>query len=234
MSFRTIYGALTRGSLLEEAFECAEALHDHTHRMFTMASKAVFEHDTVHVEAVVREDREVNKGLITIRRKVMEYLSVAAVPNISACLILSNMAVDYERIGDYCKNIAQLLERYPARLEKEPYVSRLSEIKDNIEQMFDLTKEATAKDDTDMARTVLNLHDRNKEIHNQIADGLNNDTEITVREAIVVAKLGGFYRRVSAHLGNISTGILRPFPKMGFLSSGNNIDDLYFSRPSVD
>lgn len=217
MGFKAFYDLLTKGTLLEEAFDESEVIHDLTNQMFSQSMKALIEYDKEITKEVIRTDKMVNAEFIKIRRKLFEYLSISAAPNVSACLILSNVAIDYERIGDYCKNIAQLIEWYPVEFREGKYRDWIIEIGDNIQTMFITTKIALINEDEESAQESIASHAKVKEIHSLIVEALNNDTEISVKEAIVIAKVGGFLRRVSAHLGNICTGVLRPFPRMGFL-----------------
>jgi phosphate transport system protein len=236
MGFKSFYDLLTKGTLLEEAFDESEHIHDLTSQMFSQSITALLEHDKKLTKEIVTTDKEVNREFINIRRKLFEYLSISAAPNVSACLILSNVAIDYERIGDYCKNIAQLVEWYPVEFRDGQYKEKILAIRKNIETMFTHTKSALINEDEELAQETIALHGKVKEIHKEIVDALNNDSEISVREAIVIAKAGGYLRRVSAHLGNICTGVLRPFPRMGFLKKiGREIEtEDAFSRPNLD
>ncbi len=225
MSFKSFYDLLSKGTLLEEAFDESEHIHDLTNQMFSQSTQALITHDKELTSEVVRTDKVVNAEFIKIRRKLFEYLSISAAPNVSASLILSNIAIDYERIGDYCKNIAQLVEWYPIEINEGKYRDWVLEIRDNIQHMFNSTKKALIDEDEELAKEVIARHGKVKEIHTEIVRALNTDTDISVREAIVVAKVGGYLRRVSAHLGNICTGVFRPFPRMGFLKkTGREIE----------
>lgn len=236
MGFRSFYNLLTKGTLLEEAFDESEQIHDLVSEMFSKSIRALIEHDNELTNEIIKTDKLVNAEFINIRRKLFEYLSISAAPNVSACLILSNVAIDYERIGDYCKNIAQLVEWYPMEFREGKYLDWIVDIRENIQKMFTFTKEALLNEDEELAREVIGIHGKIKEIHTEIVQALNTDTEISVREAIVIAKVGGYLRRVSAHLGNICTGVLRPFPRMGFLKkTGREIEtEDVFSRPKLD
>jgi len=237
MGFKSLYNFLTKGTLLEEAFEENDHVHDLTYEMFLQSIQALIEHDKKLRDEVIKTDKIVNREFIKIRRKLFEYLSISAAPNISACLILSNVAIDYERIGDYCKNIAQLVEWYHVKFKKDRYLEWIVTMRDCIDRMFKSTREAMTEEDSEVAEQVLGEHAKIKEIHAEILKALTMDQEITVKEAIVIAKVGGFLRRVSAHLGNICTGVLRPFPKMGFLKKPNvdvlREEELY-SRSNLD
>ena len=236
MPYKTFYNLLTKGSLLEEAFGESDHIHDLTHRMFTQSLKALLEHHEPSCIDVVHTDRLVNAKFVSIRRKLFEYLSISSAPNVSASLILSNVTIDYERIGDYCKNIAQLIEWHPSELKRDRYYDWIVTMRDWIERMFGLTKEAMLKENEEMARESVGLHGKIKDTHHQIIHALNDDTTISVREAIVIAMVGGHLRRVSAHLANICTGILRPFPSMGFLTEAKNEydEEKILSRPKFD
>ncbi len=236
MGFKSFYELLSKGTLLEEAFDESEHIHDLTTQMFSESIKALIDHNQMTCEKVVKTDKEVNAQFINIRRKLFEYLSISAAPNVSACLILSNVAIDYERIGDYCKNIAQLVDWYPIDFNEGKYRDWVLEMSDTIKHMFSSTKEALINEDEKLAQEVIGMHGKVKEIHTEIVKALNSDNDISVREAIVVAKVGGYLRRVSAHLGNICTGVLRPFPRMGFLKkTGREIEsEDVFARTKLD
>jgi hypothetical protein len=45
---------------------------------------------------------------------------------------------------------------------------------------------------------------------------LNEDEKILTTNAISYALLTGYFRRINAHLANICTGVLHPFPALGF------------------
>ncbi|UCE36325.1 MAG: hypothetical protein JSW00_12420 [Thermoplasmata archaeon] len=216
MSFKRIYDALTKAPLLEKAYNDAWKMHALVKEMFEESSKCLIGCDISVAKKLSLEDKRINKAEKKIRREVMEYLAVTTAPNLSASLILISIVIDYERIGDLCKNIAQVCIEYPADFDDEEYVKDINEIKNNLSKMFDLTLVAIEQSDTEKAKEAIGIHDNIKEIHNSIIKRLNEDEKISTTNAISYALLTGYFRRINAHLANICTGVLYPFPALGF------------------
>ena len=135
---------------------------------------------------------------------------------LNASLILISIVIDYERIGDLCKNIAQACIEYPADFADEEYARDINKIISNLSKMFDLTLAAIEKSDPEKAKEAISHHDKVKVIHNNIIKRLNEDEAVSTTNAIGYAMLTGYLRRINAHLANICTGVLHPFPSLGF------------------
>lgn len=216
MSFKRIYDALTKAPLLEKAYNNAWEMHKLAKEMFEESTKCLIGCDVSVAKKLSLEDKRINKSEKKIRRKVMEYLAVTTTPNLGASLILISIVIDYERIGDLCKNIAQLCIEYPADFGDEAYVKDINEIKDGLFEMFDLTLIAIEQSDSGKAKQAIVLHNKIKRIHHSIIKKLNQDEKISTTNAISYALLTGYFRRINAHLANICTGVLHPFPALGF------------------
>jgi phosphate uptake regulator len=216
MSFKSIYDALTKAPLLENAYNDASEMHKLAKEMFEESTKCLIGCDVDVAKKLGLEDKRINKREKRVRRKVMEYLAVTSAPNLNASLVLISIVIDYERIGDLCKNIAQLCIEYPADFGEEDYSKDINLMKDNISKMFDLTLVAMEQSDEEKAKEVIAIHDKVKGIHNSIIKKLNEDDKISTTNAISYALLTGYFRRINAHLANICTGVLHPFPALGF------------------
>ena len=112
--FRNIWDALKKNPLIDESYEIMDDLHNQTGKMFIIAIKALMDQDA-DPEEVIKMDKEVNKNVQRARRKVFEYFSLSSVPNIHGGLILISLVIDYERIGDYAKDLANIREEYDFR-----------------------------------------------------------------------------------------------------------------------
>ncbi len=70
--------------------------------------------------AVKARDKEINKFHRDIRRKVMTHLVMQKDSiDVPTGLVLINMVVDIERVGDYCKNILDLAISTPKTFKAE-------------------------------------------------------------------------------------------------------------------
>ena len=105
---------------------------------------------------------------------------------------------------------------YPADFGDEEYAIAINQIKNNLSKMFDLTLVAIEKSDPEKAKEAISHHDKVKVLHNDIIKKLNEDANISTTNAISYAMLTGYFRRINAHLANIATSVLHPFPALGF------------------
>ena len=97
-------------SLLSQAWEDSISMLNLSHAVFLKSLDSFNSNDSKEeVKALKREDKKINDYQMTVRRKVLTHFSLETnsrqVPN---GLILVDMVVDIERIGDYCKNISDL------------------------------------------------------------------------------------------------------------------------------
>jgi phosphate transport system protein len=66
--------------------------------------------------------------------------------------------IDIERIGDYCKNMFELVEIYPEKLDEDSYIQRLKEMSEEISHEFDVTYLAFKEADEEKAEYVMKKH----------------------------------------------------------------------------
>ena len=226
MSFRRIYDAMTRGPLIVEAFGKVEDMHDLTRDNFQNACECFIGKDTAScASSISAEDKKINKMEMEIRKQVFEYLAVSSTPNVNASLILVSTVIDYERIGDLSKNISQLPILFPCEIEEDEYIQQAKKMRNNIIEIFNLTKAAVRDGDLEKAQRAIRLHDENKEIHNQILEKLNEDASLSAKKGIIYALLSYYLRRINGHLGNISSTAINSFPKMGFTGNMKDLDE---------
>jgi len=58
---------------------------------------------------IYQHDQEINKLEQTIRTQLLEHLTLRPGVDISACLVLMSVVKDAERLGDYCKNLIDVV-----------------------------------------------------------------------------------------------------------------------------
>ncbi len=83
------------------------------------------------------KDVEVNMLERTIRKHVVAHLSVRVnTPDLPYCLLLMSLVKDVERIGDYAKNLSEVVDIYPGELPDDDIVAELREIRSAVEAGF--------------------------------------------------------------------------------------------------
>ncbi len=218
MPFKKLLDALTKGPALEQAFEDAGLMHDKAKKLFDLSWEIALGEKEMSHEKLHMKDIKINKLERQVRREIYQYLVVASKPNINASLILISIVIDYERIGDLASNIAEINDFYDFKLKNSKYLKELCSMKEDIKELFDLTLKAFDRDDEVAAKRALELHDEVKEKHGKLLVKLNKDEDLSAPEAMMVSSLAYYLRRINAHLSNINTTVVLPFPSMGFAS----------------
>jgi phosphate uptake regulator len=223
MPFRKLFLDFIKGKdLLKGANEEALLMLEQTRDMFRHTISLVMDAipDGVNIYEL---DQAINLSEIDIRRKVLEHLSLGSSIDVPACLILSSIVIDIERIGDFAKNLFELSQLHPGKLEDDDYVSVLRQVRDRTLESFELTLEALREADNEGAMRVMNNHAENAKTCDAILTEMAADDSLRTRHAIVLALLTRYLKRVSAHLSNIASSVANPYHRIGFRRE-NDID----------
>ncbi len=150
-----------------------------------------------------------------MRREILTYLALNSAPNLNASLVLDNMVNDFEKIGDYVKDIADLASTYPAKIP-EKYIGEVMEMKKSLNELFDLTKEAVFNSDEKKAKKAIKKYIDLKNKVKEIKMKTFKSKDFSAKEAATIISIFGFFRRIGLHLQNTCSSVLVPFPKMGY------------------
>ena len=213
---RTLWDLLRGKTLLQEAFEEGLDMLLQVKYMYIETNKLLFEEVKEGFDPY-SIDKQVNKREIEIREKILKHLAFGADKvDIAPALSLSSIVIDIERIGDYCKNMFELVEIYPEKLDEDSYIQKLKEMSEEISHEFDVTYLAFKEADEEKAEYVMKKHlEINKILENLLREVAKNDS-LKPRKAIIIALLTRYLKRVSAHLKNVASSIVNPYPKISF------------------
>jgi phosphate uptake regulator len=213
---RTLWDLLRGKTLLQEAFEEGLDMLLQVKYMYIETNKLLFEEVKEGFDPY-SIDKQVNKREIEIREKILKHLAFGADKvDIAPALSLSSIVIDIERIGDYCKNMFELVEIYPEKLDEDPYIQKLKEMSEEISHEFDVTYLDFKEADEEKAEYVMKKHlEINKILENLLREVAKDDS-LKPRKAIIIALLTRYLKRVSAHLKNVASSIVNPYPKISF------------------
>lgn len=202
-------------SALKELFRLFDEMLVTAKDMFRMStaplagepvSKSVEKH-------IVRMDGRLNTLQQVIRRDIVMHISVQGTTDIVPCLMLMSLTKDAERIGDYCKNIYEVVSKAP-QLMGDPLKDDLVDIRSKILIWFDQTKRAFDRSDRELAySTREESYPVEKHCDRMVWDLAANNRG---RNAVAVAMAFRFFKRVTAHLCNICTSVVMPLDKLDF------------------
>jgi phosphate uptake regulator len=211
---------LSKESLLDEAKDECLRMLDLGKEMFVIVLSAIKDLTSHEVrDQVALMDKEVNREQREVRKKVFEHLAISRGRDLLEGLRITSIVVDLERIGDYTKNIGELVDMLPGKLEFEAYEDQFQEVRELALSMFDLTKSAVSDNDEEQAREAMRVYDRlSKLCDGTIRSVIEGET---LGETVEKCYLGlvlmlRYMKRVGAHLKNIASAVVNPFDSIGY------------------
>jgi phosphate uptake regulator len=166
--------------------------------------------------AIYKQDVKVNKLERKIRKQVIAHLSVARnSADVPYSLLLMSLVKDVERIGDYSKNLAEVLDVSGAVLPDDETMAELREIRNGVENTFEAVAEVFAKSDEEGAVELI----RQGRDTNHRCDALINriaKSDYNAATTVAVTLATRFYKRIGAHLLNILSGVVMPLHKLDY------------------
>lgn len=178
------------------------------------------------IEEVRKLDYLINHFERSIRKKVFEHIAIndKEEQQLYTAFILTTIVNNFERIGDYSKNISEIAE-IKRMLKDDEWNRKLKKYSDEIVDIFSNTLKAFRKGDSELARKVV-------DVHFDLKTSINEDlVTIAVKEPsadVNYVSYGLFLRyskRISSHLMNIATSITNPIDKIGYYVGDEEIKD---------
>jgi len=218
MDFKSIMALFREDDWTHELVEMLVEMLDLSHQMygFTMGVVINGDPDQDPNTQLFDRDKRINKLMRKIRRRVIARLSVGGQgEEVPTALIFFNAVKDAERIGDYIKNLHEILEMMPESPDRDLYRKWLQEPSDKVAELLTLTSQGFAESDDDIAAEIIAATRR-----------LNRQFEKDIR-AVADANLGShdvvslvlalrFMKRISSHLSNIATTVVMPVDLLDF------------------
>ena len=206
---------------LSQAWASSNEMLTLSHVMFTDAIDALRSGEKNKViKSIKQRDTDINEYHRDIRKKVVTYYSISKdVTNIHSGLVLINMVVDIERVGDYTKNILDLAKHYPEKLISENISDDLRVIERAVIGRFGDTIKAVEKMDEEIAEDLIKSYrnDLGKLSDNLVASSISGDLQIgEEHKASSMVLYARYLKRIGAHLKNITSVVVNPFESVGY------------------
>jgi len=206
---------------LSQAWAASNDMLGHSHEMFTDSIDALRSGEKNKViKSIKQRDEKINQYQRDIRKKVVTYYSISKdVRNIDSGLVLINMVVDIERVGDYTKNILDLAKHYPKKLVSEKISNDLRIIEKAVIERFGNTVKAVQQMDESIAEELIKSYrsDLGKLSDNLVASSISGSYTIgEEHKASSMVLYARYLKRVGAHLKNITSVVVNPFESIGY------------------
>jgi len=213
---------------LIEAFRGGDALREMLQKFDQMLDKAdwVFSQtspDTVGAadmtkvrDGIYAHDRSINELERSIRYRVLTHLTVNPGEDASTCMMLMVVTKDAERIGDYCKNIFEVLMYCGTSRYVTVHAGALQEVRLKVAQMMPQARQAFSGGDVIAAQQVI-----------ESSGGISQETDSLVQQVLQAegsptkepaaqVLLARHYKRISSHLSNICSAVTSPVDMLGY------------------
>ena len=188
-----------------------------TCEMTDTAGRMLFQETTSAEDrtAIYKKDVMVNKLERSIRKRVVAHMAIHGNRDLPYCLLLMSLVKDVERLGDYAKNITEILDLYTGDLGDDAVAQELGEIRAGVEEAFRESASVFADSDRERAMELI----RKGKDHAQRADGLlrriaSSSYAADRTTALVLATR--YYKRMGGHLLNVLTSVVMPLHKVDY------------------
>lgn len=206
-------------NLLDTAYQTTVKMLEYDFEMYDASRHSLRETGSNTLPFDIKKmDRRINKYEREVRRQVLTHLAIRGTHDLAPGLGLVSIVIDVERIGDYTKNISELASHYKARLNGGKYEDDFKKLEAVVEQSFPDTINAMKTQDVDHARAVM----KSEAGTGKLADSLvfamiaMTDKSVDAGRSVALAMYARYLKRVNAHLTNIASAIVNPFPRIGF------------------
>ena len=206
---------------LSQAWASSNEMLTLSHVMFTDSIGALRSGEKNKViKSIKQRDTDINKYQRDIRKKVVTYYSISKdVTNLDSGLVLINMVVDIERIGDYTKNILDLAKHHPKKFVSEKISDDLRVVEKAVIERFKNTIKAVEEMDEEVAKELIKSYrsDLGKLSDNLVASSISGKLQIGVEhKASSMVLYARYLKRIGAHLKNITSVVVNPFESIGY------------------
>lgn len=166
--------------------------------------------------SISKRDVQLNKLERRIRKQITAHLTLGeGQQDAPYCLLLMSLVKDVERIGDYCKNIAELYDIGGGPMPDDDSAGELREIRAAVEDTFQRGAKAFDESDTE---TAMDLLRRGKELTRRcdrlVSQVARSDHDAATTTTLVLG--ARYYKRIQAHLLNILSGVVMPLHKLDY------------------
>lgn len=220
--WKTIIKIWTSNSLLEQAWGQSLEMLKLSSEFFDQALESLRGGENLNkLIALKKRDKEINQFQIDVRKKILTYLyHHADGADVNSGVILLNMVIDIERVGDYTKNILDLAMNYKKGIKSEEISEGLHAIELEVRERFGQTIDVIEKQDEKLAEELLGTF--RQEI-SQVSDAIVDDilsgkqSYKTGDKTAAIALYSRYLKRIGGHLKNIASTIVNPTDSIGFI-----------------
>ena len=219
--FKDVINLWKADDLLSQSWDESYKMLNLSHEIFQQALIYLRNGENIDtLKALKKRDKEINEYQRDVRRKVLTHYAVNQdTSDMADGLILINMVVDIERIGDYCKNILDLAINHDQSIKSSEISEDLAMIEEEAKSRFEKTIQAIQAQDVEIAQSLMEGYKKQMTgksdaiVNGILKDKLHFGSEARTASIALYAR---YLKRIGAHLKNITTTLVNPFDAIGY------------------
>jgi len=201
---------------LSQVFGEFNEMLDDAEQMFRLVCSCLLDHsEDLNKQQVYDIDKKINFRQKDIRRRIVEHLTLQPTVDVTTCLVLMSVVKDAERLGDYCKNLYEVVELLESPIDRELFTRYFNGLDADVLTLFGRTKQAFIDADEEKARSAWDYEKRIAKLCDSIVKELSQ-SELSVNEAVCLVLVARHVKRIVAHLVNIATSFILPLSDLDY------------------
>lgn len=164
-------------------------------------------------EDVYKRDVEINRRERSIRKSILEHLTVHPGGDLPASLVLMSIVKDAERVGDYSKNIVEVAQALNTPTKDLRYYNEFLEISAHVTEILQNTIMAIRESDAGLAKEIVQDESAMTKRCDALVERIAN-SDLSANEAVCTAMAIRFLKRIEAHLSNIASSVVLPVHRL--------------------
>ena len=200
--------------------ETLEGLHL-SQEMYHQVLQALHEQTTEQVKARMKQmDGDVNRLQRSVRQKIYRHLSLTEGKDLLSSMQLHDIVNEIERVGDYSKNIAELVDMLSGPVDWGHREDGMRAVHRDVLKMFDETFVCIEQGDKEAGRRCDELYGSvarycDATLEEIVGEG-EEDSDHVERSHLSLVLMLRYTKRVAAHLRNTGLTITNPYNRLGY------------------
>lgn len=209
-------------NLLDEAWKSILKMVDFDAEMFAEAHSILRKkYSEQAITALRMRDQEVNKLHKEVRQNILTHLVVSNryKTDISFALGISTIVNGLERIGDNCKNIADLAMISQNTVNFGEIDSIIVELENKVFHHFEMLKNSFSKNDNSLCKDIMmDYRDQiSIPIDTTITKIIHGDfSDLPQKDTVTAAIYLRYLKRIDANQKNVASIMVNPFSNLGY------------------
>ena len=175
----------------------------------------------VTIDAIRKRDKEINRLVRDVRKKVLTHLAfTGSSGDLDMSLVMVNIVVFIERIGDYTKDIGYLATDYPGGVKAGSLEERVHSFEKDLSARLGLLIDVFSRDDDEagLAPKLTSTHKEMDQKYRELSQVLMEPDKnpLSPSDSAKLALYLRYLRRVEGHVFNVASGEVNPFHRISF------------------